>query len=281
MTTSTIQTERPLAPSADDPWRYGWRYVRRPLPLDSEHYERVPLTLQDVLHPELGDCVVHSDRHETDRMYLTQVLRAHLEPSQRAVVLSDVRIVWDLPDLRPHSPDLMVIPGLTRRENWSNFVVADEGGRPALIIELTSPDTRRNDLYDKVAHYEQARVSQYVIIDDDGRGAHRRLRLLGYLLVGGIYQAQSLDEQQRLWLEVAGLWIGLRDDHVVCYDLDGNAIGDYLNVMRAAEAAQARAVEAQARAAEAQARATEAQARAERLAERLRALGLDPDADNP
>ena len=273
MTTLTIQTEHSLAPSADDPWRYGWRYVRRPLPLDSEHYERVPLTLQDVLHPELGDCVVHSDRHETDRMYLTQVLRAHLEPSQRAVVLSDVRIVWDLPDLRPHSPDLMVIPGLTRRENWSNFVVADEGVRPALIIELTSPDTRRNDLYDKVAHYEQVGVAQYVIVDDDGRGAHRRLRLLGYLLVDGIYQAQALDEQQRLWLEVASLWIGLRNDHVVCYDRDGNEIGDYLDVVRQAEVAQARAAEAQARAAE-------AQARAERLAARLRALGLDPDTDN-
>jgi hypothetical protein len=37
-------------------------------------------------------------------MYLTAVLRARLEPSRRAIVLSDVRIAWDLPDLRAHGP---------------------------------------------------------------------------------------------------------------------------------------------------------------------------------
>jgi len=57
----------------------------------------VPLTLEDVLHPEVGDFIVHSDRHETDRMYLTAVLRARLEEFGAAIVLGDVRIAWDGP----------------------------------------------------------------------------------------------------------------------------------------------------------------------------------------
>ncbi|NWG20746.1 MAG: Uma2 family endonuclease [Chloroflexi bacterium] len=286
MTTQITQPEAAATPPDADPWRYGWRYVRRPLPLDSENWERVPLTLQDVLHPEMGDTIVHSDRHETDRMYLTQVLRARLEPAGIASVMTDMRVVWDTPDIRPHSPDIMVVPGAHDRHNLSTLDVAAEGVRPALIIELASPETRRNDLFDKVMHYERVGVAQYVIVDDDGRSGERRLRLLGYRLVLDAYQAQALDDQGRLWLDIAGIWLGVRGDRVACYDERGEEIGDYLAVARAAEAAESRAAaEARARAeaeiraaAEARARAeaesraaAEARARAE-AEERLRTL---------
>ncbi|PMP75496.1 MAG: hypothetical protein C0183_19810, partial [Roseiflexus castenholzii] len=126
MTQTTIPAEPDAAP-ADDPFRYGWRFVPRPTPDDPHHLEQVPLTLEDVLHPEVGDFIVHSDRHETDRMYLTAVLRARLEEAGVAIVLSDVRIAWDIPDLRPHGPDVMVIPGIRERQDWSTFEVAVEG----------------------------------------------------------------------------------------------------------------------------------------------------------
>ncbi len=99
-------------PPTDDSFRYGWRFVRQPTPDDPNYLEQVPLTLEDVLHPEVGDFIVHSDRHTTDRMYLITVLRARLEPSGQAIVLSNLRVAWDIPDLRPHGPDVMVIPSL-------------------------------------------------------------------------------------------------------------------------------------------------------------------------
>ncbi|PDV99379.1 Uma2 family endonuclease [Candidatus Viridilinea mediisalina] len=250
--------------SDDDPWRYGWRYVRRPDAPDDEALERVPLTLEDVLHPEVGDFIVHSDRHETDRMYLTQVLRARLEPTDQAIVLSDVRVAWDHAALRAHGPDVMVIPGLTTRQNWSTFDVAEEGHRPALIIEITSPETRNNDLTLKVAHYALVGVPHYVIVDDSGRGRKRsrQLRLLGYTLVGERYVEQPCAANGRLWLPVAQLWLGVRDDHVVCFDEHGNEIGDYIAVVQAAEAALARADESEARAVTAESRAATAESRA-------------------
>ena len=50
----------PRTAPADDPFRYGWRFVPRPTPDDPHHLEQVPLTLEDVLHPEVGDVIVHS-----------------------------------------------------------------------------------------------------------------------------------------------------------------------------------------------------------------------------
>jgi len=170
MTHTVAKPSPPTAP-AEDPFRYGWRFVPRPTPEDPHHLEQVPLTLEDVLHPDVGDFIVHSDCHETDRMYLTAVLRARLEASGAAIVLSDVRIAWDIPDLRPHRLDVMVIPGVAERQDWSTFEVAVEGARPALIIEITSPETRVNDLKRKVVHDVRAGVAQYVIVDRGGRGA--------------------------------------------------------------------------------------------------------------
>jgi len=263
MTTATPQPV-PLTDTDADPFRYGWRLVPRPTPDNPSHLEQVPLTLDDVLHPEVGDFIVHSDFHETDRMYLTAVLRARLEPSRRAIVLSDVRIAWDIPDLRAHGPDVMVIPGVRKRRNWSTFEVVVERARPALIIEIVSPDARENDVVIKVEHYARAGVAQYVIVDDTGRGGVRRLRLLDYRLEAGMYRLQEPDAEGRVHLALADVWLGIRRDHVVCYDAAGREIGDYVTVVRQAAKAEARAKQAATRAKEAAARARrEAAARAE------------------
>jgi len=284
MTHTTTPASAPGAPPADDPFRYGWRLVPRPTPDNPHHLEQVPLTLEDVLHPEVGDFIVHSDRHATDRMYLTAVLRARLEESGAAIVLSDVRIAWDVPDLRPHGPDVMVIPGIVERQDWSTFDVAVEGARPALIIEITSPETRENDLEIKVDHYARAGVPQYVIVDNQSRRGARRLRLLDYRLADGVYRLHPPDAAERvhlviadLWLGVEGdhvvCWLGVEGDHVVCYDEHGAAFGDYATVVRRAKEAERRAKEAERRArreaerARREAAAREAEARLRAAAE--------------
>ncbi len=277
---------QPVPPTdADaDPFRYGWRFVPRPTPDDPHNLEQAPLTLEDVLHPEVGDFIVRSDRHTTDRMYLASVLRARLEPSGRAIVLSNIRIAWDIPDLRPHGPDIMVIPGIAERQDWSTFEVAVEGARPALIIEIVSPETRENDVVIKVNHYARAGVAQYVIVDDVGQGEERQLHLLDYRLEAGAYRLREPDASGRVHLAIADLWLGVQGDGVVCYDRRSGEIGDYVTVMRQAAAAEERARRAAAacEAAEEQVR-REAAARAQAeerlhvLRKRLRDMGIDPD----
>jgi hypothetical protein len=144
--------------------------------------------------------------------------------------------------------------------------------RPALIIEITSPETRAHDLEIKVAHYARAGVAQYAIVDDLGRGDDRRLRLLDYRLEAGEYRLRAPDAAGRVHLAIADLWLGVKGDHVVCYDERGVAFGDYVTVVRPAVDADMRAhQEAEAREAEARAR-QEAEARLRALEAELRRL---------
>ena len=168
----------------------------------------------------------------------------------------------------------MVIPGVRKRRNWSTFEVAVERARPALIIEIVSPDARENDVVIKVEHYARAGVVQYGIVDDTVRSGVRQLRLLDYRLEVGAYRLQAPDAEGRVHLAIADVWLGIRRDHVVCYDAAGREIGDYVTVVRQAAKAEARAKQAATRAKEAAVRArreaaarVEAEERARREAE--------------
>ncbi len=94
--------------------------------------------------------------------------------------------------------------------------MAEEGVRPALIIEIVEPETRANDVERKVEHYARAGVAQYVIVDNVGRQGQRQLQLLDYRLLGGRYRLQPTNNRGRVYLEIARLWLGIEGDHVVC-----------------------------------------------------------------
>ncbi|WP_332249601.1 Uma2 family endonuclease [Roseiflexus castenholzii] len=203
-----------------------------------------------------------------------------------AVVLSDVRIAWEVPDLRPHSPDIMVIFGAQTIRNWSTFDVGQEGVRPILIVEVTSPETRRFDLYEKVDHYDLAGVPYYVIVDTFERRGQVQVRIVSYERAGAAYRAMMPDERGWLWLEPLRVWIGGQENEVCCFDEQGRRMEDYADLVeivieseeRVAETlaeakAQARArMDAEARAeAEARVRA-EAEARVRELEAQLRRL---------
>src|SRR5688572_18666539 len=73
-----------------DAYPYGWRYVERVLSNGSVRVEQIPLTLEDVLHPQEGDQVTHSDLHQRVCVYLFNVFRGLLATMSAAVVLHDV-----------------------------------------------------------------------------------------------------------------------------------------------------------------------------------------------
>ncbi|NJN68767.1 MAG: Uma2 family endonuclease, partial [Chloroflexaceae bacterium] len=62
----------PELEDGDDPFRYGWRYVCR-RSNGREEWERVPLTEEDVLHPQMEDHIVQSDTHYRICHYLYTV----------------------------------------------------------------------------------------------------------------------------------------------------------------------------------------------------------------
>jgi colicin import membrane protein len=190
-------------------FRYGYREVRVKLPNGRSRFKRVPLTLKDVLHPRFGDVHVLSDVHGDDCNYLKSGLEDRLAADPSVVVFYDVGIFWDIPRLRHHSPDISVIFGVREHKEWKAFHVKIEKVRPSLIIEVTSPSTRVNDVKTKVKQYARARVPYYVVADAVEKNNQRRLKLIAYRLEGQKYVRMPLDEHGRAWLEPVKLWLSV------------------------------------------------------------------------
>jgi Uma2 family endonuclease len=241
-------------------------------------WKRIPLTLEDVLHPQEGDVHLLSDPHTDDCTYLRVVLKDRHAFDRSVAILSDCGIYWDIPGLEHHSPDLAVTFGVKQRKGWETFDVRQEKVRPVLIIEVTSPKTRVNDVEKKVQQYAQAGVAYYVIADAGSKPGRRRLKLISYRLAGKAYEKVGLDPQGRAWLEPVKLWLAVTvnpetgEDRLALIDpVTGLEIGDYTAINQARTAAEERAATAETRATAAETRATAAEelarAQAQRLAE--------------
>ena len=274
---STVSTSRPAKrpPDDSDPFRYGWRYVTVCGPDGSQTLDQIPLTLEDVLFPETGDFIVQTDLHDTDSAYLKYVFNSRLAGDPQAVAVSDCRVDWNLPGVRPLGPDIAVFFGVNRRGDWATLDVAAEGARPGLVVEVTSPRTRMNDVVIKPDYYYRARVPLYVIADvvvEDEETRH--VDLIGYRYAPAGYERIVPDSRGWIWLDPLGLWLGVvRDpwladcDRLACFEAEtGEQIGDYNAISQAlavATAKQAQA-EASAQAAVSAREQAEASARAER-----------------
>ena len=141
MSTIPKRTDQAAAGRNRDAFRYGWRDVQRKDERGRMVWDQQPLTLDDVLHPQMGDVILGNEDHLLDVTYLFTVLQAWLANLVDVVVLSDVGIYWDIPKLRNHSPDVMIIRGVQHDKPYTTFDVAKEGARPEWIIEVTSSGT--------------------------------------------------------------------------------------------------------------------------------------------
>jgi colicin import membrane protein len=253
---STVPKRTGSAESRPKPrasFKYGWRDVARKQPDGSTEFVQIPLTLEDVLHPKFGDVHLLSDPHGDDCNYLKYVLKDRYRVDLSVAVFSDCGIYWDKPGLKHHSPDLAVIFGVKRQKDWTAFHVKTEKVRPSLIIEVTSPSTRVNDVKTKVKHYARAGVPYYVIADAV-EDKQRRLSLISYRLEGNAYRKLALDDKGRAWLEPVGLWLGVTinpatgGERLALIDpATGEEIGDYTAMSRARAEAEARAEAAEER----------------------------------
>ena len=219
-------------------------------PDGTRDFDQVPLTEEDVLHPKIGDFIVQTDAHDEDRIYLKQVFRTQLEDEPAAVVIADHLVDWNIPGVRPLGPDIAVFFNVKRRDDWETFNVKAEGAKPALVVEVTSRATRKNDLGIKVDYYHRAKVPLYLIADAVGSGAKRRVTLIGRQYARNGYKLITPGEQGRIYLEPVRLWIGVTRDLVkgyerlACYDSEtGEELGDYAAIVKDRNRARALAEE--------------------------------------
>jgi Uma2 family endonuclease len=192
MATATIQTERDsLLGSYDYPTRDG-----RPMG-ETDWHRNVMFDMIETLKAWYGD----------QQVYVTGNLLLFYEEGNR----------------RKHiSPDTMVVKG-ARQGVRLNYLVWQEGRTPNVVIEITSPSTRNEDLRKKYEIYRTIlRVSEYFLFDP--LDEYLKPRLQGFRLIGDEYvpiepqsrrlpskelslHLEASGKQLRLFDPVAGVWL--------------------------------------------------------------------------
>ncbi len=101
-------------------------------------------------------------------------------------------------------PDFFVVKEVDKFRVRRSWVVWEEQGRyPDIIIELVSPSTQKEDEGRKKLLYQSTfRTPEYFLYYPD------RQQLVGWRLVGGIYQPLTADERGWIWSEQLALWLG-------------------------------------------------------------------------
>jgi Uma2 family endonuclease len=153
-------------------------------------------------------------------------------------------------------PDFFVVLGVEKRPRKS-WAVWEEGGHyPHVIVELLSDSTAKTDRgLKKLLYQDTWRTHDYFWFDPES------LEFQGFHLVDGQYQAIAPNPQGYLWSQQLGLYLGIADRQLRFFTAEAELVP---TPEEAAEAAQTNALIQQ--------------QRNDRLAAKLRELGVDPEA---
>jgi len=218
----------------------------------------------------LGLDLVDHVWHDRDDFYTGGNMFVYFSTEQARTVTAEIHDPT-LPKKAFRGPDMFVVrnvDGSYRRQKW---VVWDEQGHyPDVIFEFLSPSTRRRDLGEKKALYEQTfHTREYFCYEYIDPQANPRLygwRLDAY----GRYQPLAPNERGWLWSEELQLWVGdwygTIERETTLWMRFYTADGDL--VLTKAEAAQQQAILAQEHADIAEQRAGEAEQRVGEAEER-------------
>lgn len=161
------------------------------------------------------------------------------------------------------APDAMVVFGRPPGHRGS-YVQCQEGGiAPQVTFEVLSPSNTRREMQHKLRFYERYGVEEYYEYDPD------RGMLKGWSRRKG--RLEPITPMEGWVSPRLGIRFSLEGTNLVLYRPDGRRFETFVELdQRAALERQRADIEHQ--------RAQAEQRRAERLTERLRALGVDPDA---
>ena len=216
----------PVNPTATDPYFYGWRTVTRWQANGTSKGERVPLTEWDVLHPKEEDFIVNNHAHGLICLYLQQVFEELFAGRHDILVLHDHRVDWEVRGITPHGPDFTVIEGL--REPWKprtgTFKIKQTKTQPLLVIEVTSPATRKGDLNEKVTEYFQAGIPFYLILDQQESEDREFLTLIAYRATPEGYVQIPEDSEKGIWIPTVRLWFKADGLWITCHTIEGKRI---------------------------------------------------------
>ncbi len=229
-------------PPPDDIFFYGWRFVEHRVN-GTTATAHMPLTREDVLHPQPDDRVSQNKKHFELCNDLYDGMKAHVGYEQGTVVLHDMLINWAIEDLK-HAPDLAVIRGVQTFFEDGIFDLQESQGYVVLVLEVTSPSIWEVDVEDKripnkVQEYAQAGAAIYILIHavkwEEGYPPPIIVYMLG---ADGKYHKQPADARGWYWIEPLQVWIGPYQDWVAWYDKDENKLNTHVESEQARKLAE-------------------------------------------
>jgi len=252
-------------------------------------HPELPTSLPDHTQlPESNGTFVKNFQEHPQSLLLTDSIApvlTKLHPEGDYCIGQDSGIYWRLtepPERGAEAPDWFYVPGVPATLQGiprRSYVLWQEIVAPLLVLEFVSGDGAeerdRTPFRGKFWVYEQAiRVPFYGIYEV------QRASVEVYHQVDGRYTLMTANERDHYPIPALGVALGIWEGRyqnltlpwLRWWDLEGNLLltGDE------------RAEQERARAEQERARAEQERARAERLAERLRALGVDPETlDRP
>lgn len=138
-------------------------------------------------------------------------------------------------------PDFFVVLGTERKPRKSWVVWHEDGKYPNVIVEIISDTTAATDRGLKKQIYQDIfRTPDYFWFDPD------TLELAGFCLISGEYQSIEVNPQGHLWSQQLGLYLGIHESQLRFFTPQGQLVPT-------------------------------PEEEAERLAAKLRELGVDPD----
>lgn len=154
------------------------------------------------------------------------------------------------------APDIMIAFGAGIGDRGSYRQWDEDGIAPQVVFEVLSPGNTPAEMSAKLEFYRRHGVEEYYIFDPD------RIRLSGWLRDGDrLVPVDSMVDWISPLLQIR---FEIRDRDLILYGPDGERFKAYAEIQQENE--------------ELQEQVGEQRERAERLAARLRELGIDPDS---
>ncbi len=190
---------------------------------------------------------------------------------------TDVFVAGDLlwypveghPEIR-QAPDVLVVIGRPKGDRGSYRQWVEDNVAPQVVFEVLSPGNRQGEMFKKLKFYERYGVEEYYLYDPD------RSDISGWRRTDdGFDVIEEIDGWTSPLLGIrfqAGIELGL-------FRPDGGQFLTFGELEMLRKKAEEDAATERARADEERRRADMEYRRAERLAAKLRALGIDPDTE--
>jgi Uma2 family endonuclease len=226
-------------------------------------------TPEDVIFPPgylySDEPPLETDLHRLQMTLLIQCLEWLWQSNNNFYTSGNITVYYSPRQLKSEhfrGPDFFVVLDTERKPRKSWVVWEEEGKYPNLIVELLSDSTAKTDRGLKKQIYQDIfRTPEYFWFDP------HNLEFAGFVLLAGKYQPIEPNDRGWLWSQQLELFLGVEQNQLRFFTPEGELVPTPSEVAK----------QEKQRAEKEKKRAEEEKQHSDRLAAKLRELGVDPE----